>query len=76
LTLSIVSYLVGGRDAEYGLMLMDDLRGRLANRVQLTTDGLGLVAAGRAKLRHCSPRGRGYICCFRSLKVVRIRLIC
>ena len=37
----LVSYLVGGRDAEYALMLMDDLRGRLANRVQLTTDGHG-----------------------------------
>jgi IS1 family transposase len=35
----LVSYLVGGRDAEYALMLMDDLRGRLVNRVQLTTDG-------------------------------------
>jgi IS1 family transposase len=35
----LLSYLVGGRDAEYALMLMDDLRGRLANRVQLTTDG-------------------------------------
>jgi hypothetical protein len=31
--------MVGGRDAEFALMLMDDLRGRLANRVQLTTDG-------------------------------------
>src|SRR3954470_16652370 len=35
----LVSYQVGGRDAEFALMLMDDLRGRLANRVQLTTDG-------------------------------------
>jgi IS1 family transposase len=35
----LVSYLVGGRDGEYAKMLMDDLRGRLANRVQLTTDG-------------------------------------
>jgi IS1 family transposase len=35
----LLSYLVGGRDAEFALMLMDDLRGRLANRVQLTTDG-------------------------------------
>src|SRR5438477_2962162 len=35
----LVSYMVGGRDAEYALMLMDDLRGRLANRIQLTTDG-------------------------------------
>ena len=35
----LISYMVGGRDAEFALMLMDDLRGRLANRVQLTTDG-------------------------------------
>lgn len=35
----IVSYLVGGRDGEYAMALMDDLRGRVANRVQLTTDG-------------------------------------
>src|SRR4051812_4289071 len=35
----LVSYQIGGRDAEYALLLMDDLRGRLANRVQLTTDG-------------------------------------
>ena len=35
----IVSWLVGGRDSEYAIALMDDLRSRLANRVQLTTDG-------------------------------------
>jgi IS1 family transposase len=35
----LISYLVGGRDSEYAMMLMDDLRGRLANRVQLATDG-------------------------------------
>lgn len=35
----IVSYLVGGRDADYAMEFMDDLRARLANRVQLTTDG-------------------------------------
>ena len=35
----LLSYLVGGRDAEFALMLMDDLKGRLTNRVQLTTDG-------------------------------------
>jgi IS1 family transposase len=35
----LISYTIGGRDAEYALMLMDDLRARLANRVQLTTDG-------------------------------------
>jgi IS1 family transposase len=35
----IVSYVSGNRDSEYAMALMDDLRGRLANRVQLTTDG-------------------------------------
>ncbi len=35
----IVSYLIGGRDSEYAMTFMDDLRGRLAHRVQLTTDG-------------------------------------
>lgn len=35
----IVSYLVGGRDAEYAMCFMDDLASRLANRVQRTSDG-------------------------------------
>ena len=35
----IVSYLVGGRDAEYANDFMQDVAARLANRVQLTTDG-------------------------------------
>jgi IS1 family transposase len=35
----ILSWVVGGRDASFALALMDDVRGRLANRVQLTTDG-------------------------------------
>jgi len=35
----ILSWLVGGRDGEYALAFMDDLRARLANRVQLTSDG-------------------------------------
>jgi IS1 family transposase len=35
----IVSYLVGGRDAEYAMWFMDDLAARLPNRVQLTSDG-------------------------------------
>lgn len=35
----IVSYLVGGRDAEYAMWFMDDLAARLATRVQLTSDG-------------------------------------
>ena len=36
----IVSWLVGGRDTEYAIMFMDDVKSRLASRVQLTTDGL------------------------------------
>lgn len=35
----IVSYFVGGRDGDCAMMFMDDLRSRLANRVQLTSDG-------------------------------------
>ncbi|MGD9983748.1 MAG: IS1 family transposase [Porticoccaceae bacterium] len=35
----IVSYLVGGRDSGYAMEFMDDVAKRLANRVQLTTDG-------------------------------------
>ena len=35
----IVSYLVGGRDAAYAEACMQDVGERLANRVQLTTDG-------------------------------------
>jgi IS1 family transposase len=34
-----ISWLVGGRDAEYALGFMHDLHSRLANRVQLTSDG-------------------------------------
>jgi IS1 family transposase len=37
----IVAYLVGGRDAEYAAAFMEDVASRLANRVQLTTDGHG-----------------------------------
>lgn len=35
----IVSYLVGGRDAGYAAEFMGDVASRLANRVQMTTDG-------------------------------------
>jgi IS1 family transposase len=35
----ILSWMVGGRDASYALALMDDLRQRVTNRMQLTTDG-------------------------------------
>src|SRR6266700_2821512 len=35
----MISWLVGGRDSDYAIAFMDDLRDRLANRVQLTSDG-------------------------------------
>ncbi|MER9724080.1 MULTISPECIES: IS1 family transposase [unclassified Mesorhizobium] len=35
----VMSWLVGGRDSEYAMSFMDDLSRRLANRVQLTSDG-------------------------------------
>lgn len=35
----MISYLVGGRDSEYAMALMDDLRQRVTTRMQLTTDG-------------------------------------
>jgi IS1 family transposase len=35
----VIGYLSGGRDSSYAMGLMDDLRVRLADRVQLTTDG-------------------------------------
>jgi IS1 family transposase len=35
----IITWLVGGRDGEYAMAFMDDVAKRLANRVQLTSDG-------------------------------------
>jgi IS1 family transposase len=35
----LISWLVGGRDGGYAMAFVDDLRSRLANRVQLTSDG-------------------------------------
>src|SRR5712691_11548974 len=35
----VISWLVGGRSLEYAVPFMQDLRWRLANRVQLTSDG-------------------------------------
>jgi IS1 family transposase len=34
-----ISWLCGSRDGEYARALMDDLRSRLSNRVQITSDG-------------------------------------
>lgn len=36
---TVLSWLVGGRNAAYAKSFMNDLAGRLSNRVQLTTDG-------------------------------------
>ena len=35
----VCSWMVGGRDAEAARAFIDDLASRLANRIQLTTDG-------------------------------------
>jgi IS1 family transposase len=35
----IISWLVGARDLEYAIAFMNDLRGRIVNRIQLTSDG-------------------------------------
>jgi IS1 family transposase len=35
----MISWFVGGRDSDCAIIFMDDLRPRLANRVQLTSDG-------------------------------------
>jgi IS1 family transposase len=40
----IVSWLVGRRDARHAQIVIDDLKSRLANRVQITTDGLRVYA--------------------------------
>ena len=35
----VPSWRVGGRDSDYAMVFMDDLASRLANRIQLTSDG-------------------------------------
>jgi IS1 family transposase len=35
----LISWLVGKRDARHAQMMMDDVKNRVANRIQLTTDG-------------------------------------
>jgi IS1 family transposase len=35
----VLSWLVGGRDASYAKVFIDDLASRLSNRIQLSTDG-------------------------------------
>jgi IS1 family transposase len=35
----IISWLVGARDVDYAIAFMNDLRGRIVNRIQLTSDG-------------------------------------
>jgi IS1 family transposase len=37
----LVTFLVGGRDTNYAIAFVDDLKERLANRVQVTSDGHG-----------------------------------
>ena len=69
----VLSYLVGGRDADYANGFMLDVAARLKGRVQLTSDGLrayleaveGAFGAGRGLrpagevLRRCAGRHQG-----------------
>jgi len=40
----ILSYLCGGRDADWATQFMEDLASRVATRIQITTDGLKAYA--------------------------------
>lgn len=40
----LVSWLVGKRDARHAQMVIDDLKSRISNRIQITTDGLKAYA--------------------------------
>jgi len=54
----IVSYLIGGRDADAASDFMHDVADRLATRVQLTTDGHAAyltAVAGAFGLSVCLP---------------------
>jgi IS1 family transposase len=42
----ILSYLCGGRDADWATQFMEDLASRVATRIQITTDGLKAYAIG------------------------------
>ena len=42
-------YISPGRGSEYAIEFMDDVRARLANRIQLTSDGLGAYFGGRRR---------------------------
>ena len=35
----IISYLCGGRDAEWATTFMEDLASRVSSRIRITTDG-------------------------------------
>jgi len=42
----VISYLIGGRDAEYAVEFIQDLADRVAGRFQLTSDGLNAYIGG------------------------------
>ncbi len=43
----VAGYFVGGRDGECAMWFIDDVAKRLANRVQLTSDGHKAYLGGR-----------------------------
>ena len=50
-----ISWLVAGRDSDYAIAFVDDLRDRLANRVQLTSDGSSVLSPGNFAFSICIP---------------------
>jgi IS1 family transposase len=55
----IIAWMVGDRDAEAASLFIDDLKDRLANRVQLTTDGHhAYLDAGPTDFRGSMPSVR------------------
>ena len=81
----VISYLVGNRDGESALELMDDLRSRLDDRPQISTDGLkayveaiegafgGDVDYAQVIKQYASPEGEGSDKRYSPPKCTRIR---
>ena len=60
--------LVGGRDAVYALAFMDDLRSRLVNQVQFTSDG-------HSAYLQAVEEGEVVVLCRRNVPVAELRPI-
>lgn len=65
----LVSWLVGGRDSEYAGAFITDVADRLANRVQLTSDG------HKAEPKPCQVGGAVQVAALRYCLAQRARLV-